>query len=384
VFNGASLTSADFTGSPVALTPSDLWGCNTFKGRAFYWGRDSQSFWYAAAGSYQGALAQFDVSSQLQTGGALIQMVTWTLDSGSGIDDLSVFIFSTGETLVYSGSDPGDVNDWSLIGRFQIGQPLGPNAHAKVGGTEIIITRDGYVDLSAALKDGRYSEKSAYSAKIIRASKDVATQYGNFDGWQAVLYPAGQLFLVNIPTSDATAYQHVRETSSGGWAEFTGWNAMSFGTFGNRLFFGDADGNVCLADNGAADNGARIEAWAVPAFNSLGSRAMRKQLTASTVVSSHSKPASYAYDGLADFSLTLRSTLQDDDTSSGGEWDTSGWDVTDWSSGGIPTAGDNVTKGWKNCNAIGYAVTVSVRIRQRAQVINWYSTNIQYRKAGVF
>lgn len=92
MFDGASLTAADFTGSPGTLTPSDLWGCNTFKGRAFYWARDAQSFWYAAAGSYQGALAQFDVSSQLQTGGALIQMVTWTLDSGSGIDDLSVFI----------------------------------------------------------------------------------------------------------------------------------------------------------------------------------------------------------------------------------------------------------------------------------------------------
>lgn len=361
-----------------------MWGCNTFKGRAFYWSRDAQAFWYAVAGGYQGVLARFDVASQLQTGGALIQMVTWTLDSGSGIDDLAVFIFSTGETLVYSGSDPGDVNDWSLIGRFQIGQPLGPNAHAKAGGTEIIITRDGYVDLSAALKDGRYSEKSAYSAKIIRASKEVATQFGNFDGWQAILYPAGQLFLVNIPTSDATAYQHVRETSSGGWAEFQGWNAMSFGTFGNRLFFGDPDGNVCLADNGSADNGARIEAWAVPAFNALGSRATRKQLTAASVISSHSKPASYAYDGLADFGLTLRVTLQDDDTSSGGDWDTSSWDVTDWSSGGIPTAGANVTKGWKNCNAIGYSVTVSVRIRQRAQVINWYSTNLQYRKAGVF
>lgn len=122
----------------------------------------------------------------------------------------------------------------------------------------------------------------------------------------------------------------------------------------------------------------------MPAFNSLGSRAYQKQLTAASVVSSHSLPASYAYDGLADFSLTLRVTLQDDTTSSGGDWDTSEWDTTDWSSGGIPTAGSQVTKGWKNCHAIGYAVTVSVRIRQRAQVINWYSTNLQFRKAGVF
>jgi hypothetical protein len=384
VFDGATLTAANFTGSPGTFTAPSMWGVNSFKGRMFYWAENAQSFWYATAGSYQGVMAKFDMAAQLQTGGSLVQMVTWTLDSGSGIDDLAVFIFSTGETLVYQGNDPGDANAWSLIGRFQIGEPLGPRAHAKVGGTEIIITRDGYIDLSVALKDGRYSEKSAYSAKIIKASKEVASQYGSFDGWEAILYPAGQQFLVNIPTSETTAYQHVRDTSSGGWCEFTGWNATTFCTFGNRLYFGDADGNVCLADNGAADNGARIEAWGVSAFNALGNRGRKKQLTAAAVVSSHTRPASYAYDGLADFSLTLRTTLQDDDTTSGGDWDASDWDITDWSSGGIPTAGDSVTQGWKNCHAIGYAVTVSVRIRQRAQVINWYSTHVQYRQAGVF
>ena len=205
-----------------------MWGVATFKGRAFYWEEAAQSYWYATAGSYQGVLAEYDMASVLQSGGTLVMVVTWTLDSGSGIDDLAVFIFSTGETLVYSGSDPGDANDWSLIGRFQIGELLGPRAHAKTGGTEIILTRDGYLDISAALKDGRYSEKSAYSEKIIRASKTAPAQYGSFDGWEATLYPAGQLFIVNVPTGESTAYQHVRETSSGGWCEFTGWNALTF------------------------------------------------------------------------------------------------------------------------------------------------------------
>lgn len=198
VFNGTAVSAADFTGS-TGLTATDLWGCATFKGRVFYWEEGAQGFWYAAAGSYQGALTQFDLSTQLRTGGTLVMMLTWTLDSGSGVDDLAAFIFTTGEVLVYQGDDPGSVDAWSLIGNFQIGEPLGPRAHAKVGGTEIILTRDGYVDLSVALKDGRYSEQSAYSAKIIRASKQAAAEYGGFTGWEAVLYPAGQLFLVNVP-----------------------------------------------------------------------------------------------------------------------------------------------------------------------------------------
>ena len=358
-----------------------MWGVNSFKGRAFYWAENKQSFWYATAGSYQGILAEFDLSTQITRGGYLVQMVAWTLDSGSGVDDLAVFIFSTGETLVYQGSDPGDVNDWSLIGRFQIGEPLGPRAHAKVGSTEIVLTRDGYLDISAALRDGRYSEKSAYSAKIIRASKDAPAQYGSFWGWEAVLYPAGQLFVVNVPTSEETALQHVRETSSGGWCEFSGWNARTFCVFRNRLFFGDADGNVCIADAGTSDNGERIQAWGIPAYNALGNRAARKQLTAAAVVSNILQPASYAYDGLADFDTSLRSTVVDDTSAAGSEWDVSEWDVSEWDSGSTSEAPTRT--GWKNVHAIGYSVTLSVRVKQRAQRINWYSTNLRYRNAGV-
>lgn len=380
VFDGVSVAAAVYTGSPGGFTAADMWGINSFKGRAFYWAEDEQAFWYAAAGAYQGVLAKFDMASNLQTGGTLVQMVTWTLDSGSGIDDLAVFIFSTGETLVYSGSDPGDVNDWSLIGKFQIGEPLGPRAHAKVGGTEIILTRDGYVDLSAALKDGRYSEKSAYSAKIIRASKNAPAQYGSFMGWEAVLYPAGQLFIVNVPTSDTTAYQHVRETSSGGWCEFSGWNAMTFGTFGGALYFGGSDGTVYIADRGTRDNGQRILSWAIPAYSAMGSRARRKQLTAVTTVSTAISPASYAYDGLADFNTALLTTLIDDNNVTGSEWDTSDWDTSDWDTGAAEE--QPVTTGWKNCHAIGYSITASIRINQRAQTINWFATNYMFRNAG--
>jgi hypothetical protein len=51
VYDGSSLAAADFTGS-TGLTAANLWGCNTFKGRVFYWEENAQSFWYAAAGSY--------------------------------------------------------------------------------------------------------------------------------------------------------------------------------------------------------------------------------------------------------------------------------------------------------------------------------------------
>lgn len=379
VYDGATLAAANFSGSPGGFTASTMWGCNTYKGRVYYWAQGAQSFWYAQAGSFQGQMTEFSMRSQLQTGGTLVQMVTWTLDSGEGIDDLAVFIFSTGEVLVYKGDDPGSALAWELIGRFQIGEPLGPRAHAKVGGTEIIITRDGYVDLAVALKDGRYSEQSAYSSKIIRAAKDAANQFGSFTGWEAVLYPAGQLFIVNVPQSPTQSIQHVRETSSGGWCEFTGWNARCFANFNSQLYFGDANGNVCLAFQGVADNGGLITSWAVPAFTALGNRAQRKQMTAASVVSNAVRPAAFAYDALADFNTTLRSTLTDDTGDAGSTWDAADWNTAAWSSGDTDLP---VRPAWRNANAVGNSLALSVRVRQKSQQIVWYSTTYQFRNAG--
>ena len=375
VYDGATLTAMIASG----VTLTQLWGAATFKGRAFYWKQNDQAFWFAAAGSYQGVLSEFRMDTQLTAGGSLVQILSWTHDAGDGIDDFAVFVFSTGETLVYQGDDPGSASAWSLIGRFQLGEPLGPRAHARVGGTEIIVTRDGYVDLSIALQDGRYSEKSAYSAKIIRASKDAANQFKQFTGWQALLFPAGQAFIVNVPVGLSSAKQHVRETSSGSWCEFTGWSARVFAVLDNELYFGTPTGEVCRAWVGASDNGERIESWGIPAFNALGSRASRKLLTSASALTNAARPESIAFDGLADFGLTLRATVTDDPGSAAAIWDVSPWDTSAWGLGEdlVP-----VRATWRNLSAVGTVLTVSLRIRQRAQQIRWYSTQMQFKTTG--
>lgn len=376
MYNGTTVAAMTITGANPAL----LWGCNTFKGRVYYWYEQDQGFWYAAAGSYQGALSFFDLSTQLQTGGTLVMMVTWTLDAGDGVDDLAAFVFSTGEVLLYQGDDPGDATAWALIGRFQIGEPLGIRAHAKVGGTQIIITRDGYVDLAQALRDGRYSEQSAYSNKIIRAAKQATGLYYQQYGWQAVLYPAGQMFIVNVPVVAGQSIQHVRDTSGGGWCSFEGYNAVCFAVHNDQLWFGTNDGNIYQADVGTQDNGMPIALDGIPAFNSLGSRSQRKQVTAVNVVTNYAAPAYLALDCLADFSTQRRSTVTPGPFDGSSEWDTADWDTSVW----VTPQGDDapIRQAWRNLRGIGYVLTVSVRAATKAQNIIWYSTNVMYRNAG--
>lgn len=375
-FNGTALADLVVTGATV----TSLWGCNTFKGRMYYWYEAAQSFWYATAGAFQGALTEFDLSTQLQTGGTLVMMVSWTLDSGDGVDDLAAFVFSSGEVLLYQGDDPGDATAWALVGRFQIGEPLGIRAHAKVGGTEIIITRDGYVDLAQALRDGRYSEASTYSNKIIRAAKEATKLYYQQYGWQAILYPAGQQFIVNVPVTTGQSVQHVRETSTGSWCQFDGMNAVNFAVHEDQLWFGTSDGNVYTADTGTQDNGMPITLDAIPAFNPLGSRATQKQVTAVNVVTNYATPGYLALDCLADFSTQRRATLTPGPFDGTSDWNTADWDTSVW---GSPEGDDApIRKAWRNLRGTGYTLSVSVRASTKAQNIIWYSTQVQYRNAG--
>jgi hypothetical protein len=369
VYDGAAVTALVATG-PTLTT---LWGVNTFKGRAYYWGHGAQSFWYAAAGSYQGALTEFDLSGQVQSGGFLMMMLTWTLDSGDGIDDLAVFVFSTGEILLYAGDDPGNAASWALQGRFMCGAPLSIRGHAQVGGTEIIITRDGYIDLAAALRDGRYSEDSAYSEKINPAVKAATAKGETQFGWEAILHPAEQVFIVNVPTDGTIYKQHVRSTATGGWCEFSGWNARTLVVLNDVLYYGTADGEIYSAfqstgDSAAIGNsGTEVLVDVIQAYNPLGSRERGKQVTAANVTSNYQYPGYIALDILPDFSLVRRSTV------TAGPFVPGTVDLS---------VVQPVREGWRNASSNGYTHAISVRFKTLQQIVSWYSTTLMFKSGG--
>jgi hypothetical protein len=377
VYNGTTIVDIVATGPTVTT----LWGVNNYKGRNFYWAKNSQSFWYAAANSYQGALTEFNLSRIAKQGGYIVQMLTWTLDAGDGVNDLAAFVMSTGEVLIYQGDDPGTATSWALSGSFSIGEPISIRAHARVAGTEIIATKDGYLDLGKAIIGGRYNEESAYSNKIIQAAKSAAVQYSGIEGWACLLYPAGNMFIVNVPLSTTTSIQHVRDTTNGGWCQFNGWNIRSMAVHSDRLYYGDPTGVVYFADTGYVDNVTTpITTEAIPAFNALGSRARQKQLTAMSVVSSYLKPQNWVLDGLADFNLATRSTLNNADVSGESAWDVATWDVDPWASTTFePEAGP---RGWRNVRASGFALTASIRLNLLSQPVTWFSTAYLYKDAG--
>lgn len=385
-FNGTVLTDCVFTGHS-----GEFWGVNTFKGRAFYWEENARSFWYAQAGAYQGVMTEFDLSTQTRTGGTLVQMLTITRDAGDGVDDFAVFVFSTGEAIVYQGDDPEDSLRWSSSGRFQIGEPLGIRAHYKVGGTEIILTKDGWLDISTALSGGRLSEASTYSDKIIRAAKASASKYAHLFGWECLYYPAGNLFIVNVPRSEfeirnasgsqwgIQAEQHVRNTSTGSWCKFTGWQATTFCVWQDKLYFASG-GQVYLADVANDDNGQPISMECIPAFNYLGTRGRKKQITLCNHITNYQKPEYLVKDGMGDFNVQFVNEVPFAPYTGAAKWGISKWNIGRWALG--PQLLSNTTEGWQNVSAQGYAVTVSLRIITQGSPFVWYGTNYIYKLIG--
>ena len=109
---------------------------------------------------------------------------------------------------------------------------------------------------------------------------EATTIYKSNFGWQALIYPKGNLTIFNVPKStNDVSEQHVQNQLTGGWCKFTGWNAYCFEVFDSNLYFGTST-KVCKADVGSFDFvNTPIVADIQPAFNNFGSNAAQKRFT---------------------------------------------------------------------------------------------------------
>ena len=359
--------------------PEEIIGGINFKGRAYYWKAREQSFYYAQPGGLEGELYEFPLTSIVQTGGHVQVLFTWTQDAGVGPDDILGVLFSTGEILLYQGDDPGNVGFFEQIGRFEIPDPLGRRCWIKFGSDVIIITKNGYVNLTSVLKEEEASDFPAFSRKIARLVFEVGSRYGSLFGHEAILTDYGFLTF-NVPVSTEKSIQYIRNASTGAWSRFTDVPALCWETFNDTPYFGSADGFVRVS-GGFADDEDPIRLDALPAYHYLDDAGVQKQIVAAQVLSTHPEPKLVELIGWGNFVLPRFVNV----TAPGGAtedtlWNEAVWNVDFWNrQGGLFT---DTTKGWQNVHAFGYAVTVSVQMAIQSQNVIWRSTGLRYRMAG--
>lgn len=272
-FNGATVSTLTITST--GLTSSTLIGVTAYRSRTYWWKANSQTFYYSATNALGGAVTAFDLSRVGTLGGAIKAMGAWSQGGGSSrwgeggqIEQLLVIVMSSGEIVVYQGSDPGDATDFGLVTVYRAGRPLGDRCLTKVAGDMIVMTSDGFVPMSAISRAGQFSGDNAISDKIRKAVTDATFNYASNEGWEAVYYPRGNRVLFNVPLSSTQFQQYVVNTVSGSWARFTGMAARCWAVFQDNLYFGGL-GEVLKADTGTTDNGSVINGSVVTSYSQI-------------------------------------------------------------------------------------------------------------------
>lgn len=367
---------AAFTGTN--LTPEKLINVNVSKQRLWFVEKGSMKAWYnEGVSEIQGNLLSFDMTTVARFGGHLVAVGNWTQDGGQGIDDLTVFITSEGEVLVYGGSNPNNADDWTLKGSYKMSRPIGYNCLLPYQGDIVIISEDGYIPLSKALPlQGANASQIAFSDKI-RSLVISRTKTGmNKDGWQSVIYGRGGYALFNVPAAN-NFEQHVINLSSGAWCRFTGIRSFCWGLFKTRLYFGTDDG-VMLFDEGYSDDGMEIKGHIEQAFSALGSGTLKKIQLINPRTKSSKQYALVIYTN-TDFDTQKKEYMTQIGESGLTKWNTSKWSSlktptgTRWA-----TLQGQIRSQWIGNNATGFKASIVFKTITKGTLIEWFNTGIRY------
>lgn len=261
-YNGSTISNMTISGPTIA----NLIGIKIFKSRSYFWESGKQSFWYSSTNALGGTLTEFALGEIAEKGGFLMAMENWTVDGGSGADDFAVFIMSSGEVLVYQGSDPGDSSDWSKVGSYVIPAPLDIRAVSKIGSQILVATTSDLVYLPSA-----FDKASPPPTKLSGALQLAGPTYKSNTGWQLIYYPKRTMMILNVPIRTDEFEQYVINTSNGSPARFIDQPSRSWGIYNDDLYFGSTDGVVYQADTGTHDDSTNINSDARQAWTDLGS-----------------------------------------------------------------------------------------------------------------
>ena len=268
------------TAGPITLDPDDLSDVVMHKRRLFFVENGTLRVWYLDTDAIQGASSLLDLGPVFQFGGTISAIGTWSLDGGQGQDDYLTIFSTEGEVAIYQGTDPADALNWSLVGVFGVGYPLGKRSLLKFGGDLLALTTGGVQPLSQALKLDRAADDNVAITARIQNAFQVATQtYGSLFGWEACAYERGSLVIYNVPTAElTTSVQFVQNAQTGAWCRFTGLNAFCWDTTDTNIYYGGTDG-VYQWDVGVTDNGEDVTCDVQVAFNTYGFSGRVKHFT---------------------------------------------------------------------------------------------------------
>lgn len=348
--DGASAAGSAITITNVATTDlSQVW---LFKERLFFVEKNSNSVWYLPVKSIGGAAAEINLGSVFRRGGTVLFGATWSLDSGSGLDDVCIFVTTNGEIAVYEGTDPASASTWSLVGVYDVSEPLNKHAFFKAGGDLAILTKDGIIPVSEALKKDRAALKTiAITYPIEDAWKSAVASSATVFPVTATMWQEQALLMIGVPGTGNIAY--VANAQTGAWCRYTGWDVRCGAVAADRLFFATNAGEVMRGENGGSDNGTAYTGLYVPKFTEAGQPGVKVVNMAGVTFKSSGTPA-FKIVGLSDYNVPTISAPAPMVTDEGSTWGAGVWGTFVWGGTDTPAYFNK----WVTARARGNAISL--------------------------
>ena len=373
LYDGTTWTPINGASTPAitGVTTNKFINVSVHQNKVWFIEKDSLRVWYLPSASIAGAASQLDLSALFPRGGYLMAMTGWTIDSGTGVDDLAVFITSEGEAAVYRGSDPSSSTTWALQGIYALGVPLSRRCFTKFASDVLYISQDGFNLISSALASTRVYLHSSVTDKIQPSIAGAIDAYTTNYGWESVLSFSQNSVIFNIPVTGGS-HQYVLNTMTKGWWRCTGWDAACFEVLGNDLYFGTTNG-VYKAFTGTSDNGVTITGKCLPAFSDMGNQNLKQFVMARPIISTDSNNLGVLLSLNVDYSTDEPTGNPTFTTGTASTWDGATWDSGTW-------AGNlSIKKDWQTVGGVGTTASMYLKTGTSNSAIQWSATEFVYK-----
>jgi hypothetical protein len=247
---------------------------------------NSKNAWYLPVDSIGGAASLFSLAGVFKKSTKLLYIATWSIDSGSGSSDRIAFISEEGEAVVYTGDYPS--GSWTLFGIYETAKVLGKKSSQKIGGDLLVMTVNGIVPLSEAVRKDPAALSVASITRAIEPDWKEATAIKGDRSWSFLKWDQRNIGIVAIPSNTRTrigssvwgsfvwgrdpwgaSYQieevieppisFVVNLQTGAWCKIIGWDIRSMAVFNGQFIFGTSNGKLVFGDVDGSDQGASYE-----------------------------------------------------------------------------------------------------------------------------
>jgi hypothetical protein len=387
VYDGATFEETPaltFAAPDAALTPDILSFVWAYKQRLLFIQKDTLDAWYLPVDSIGGELVKLPLGGIFGLGGSLLFGATWSIDSGNqgGLSEQCIFVTTEGEVAVFQGSNPSVAADWSKVGVYRIGKPLGKRAFMRAGGDIVIATSIGFVPISQAIQRDYAALAPAAVSFPIETAWNEAVELRSAP-WNVEVWAKSQMVLVAPPTvADTDPIIFAANARTGAWAPFTNWDATCLVVWKDRMFFGSQAGKVVEANVSGLDQGETYTGSFVPLFDTLGTSASLKipSMARFTV------RAQIAVDPLVtcqfDYVPNLPSAPDAPLVPIGNQWGNAIWGESVWAGRSDAV----ISRNWYSVAGTGYALAPSLQITSGSVVpldAEIISADLTYRVAAV-